>query len=188
MLIENPVRRYRGPSYVAPYSYMSGGKRRYVSGHIRKNTLRKNSGGKSMKNPLAVKGITKEWFGGLTFMDMGAALAGLAVTTALPSYLVKDTTTTTNKILKVAAAFGSAALSGFVFRNISPSAGKYAVAGGVASALSQTLSVAVGINLGRPGMTALPAPHGYIRPARNISESRFEPGPGAEPGVQVSVT
>lgn len=138
-----------------------------------------------MKNPMGMTGV-KKWFGGMTAIDAGMALAGVSLTTAMPNYIVKDTTTTTGKAMKLAVAFGSAALSTMVANKISPTAAKFTAGACVASALLQTLSITAGINLGQPrGMRALPP---VSRPISRVGESRYEYNTGAEPGVQVSVT
>ncbi len=179
MLIENPRRGFRGnPTYVAPYNYKRDGKHVMVPGYIRSSHRSQNpKGGKKMKNPLAVAGLQKEWFGGLNFMDMGAALGGLASSTMLPGLIIKDASTTGKKLLKAAVAILCAVGAGFVARNISPNAGKYAIAGGVAGALAQAIGMFTNIQIGRPN---------NFRAAR-ISESRYEP-PQGDSGVQVSVT
>ena len=149
MLIENPYRgRGRNPSYVAPYSYYkpSAKKRVHVPGYVKS---RKINGGK-MKNPIKIGTLGKEWFQGVDVMDAGAALGGLAASTMIPGMLVKDTSTTMGKVLKIGAALLSAVGAGFIFRNISPTAGKMAVAGGMAGALSQALGIWTNINIGRP--------------------------------------
>ena len=115
-----------------------------------------------------VRGITKEWFGGLDMMDMGAALGGLAASTMIPGMIIKEATTPGQKLWKAVAAFACAVGAGFVFRNVSPSAGKYAIAGGVAGALAQTLGAFTNIKVGAP-MRYLPAGR------RSIGEVYSEP-------------
>ena len=100
------------------------------------------------RNPVGVTTIQKEWFQGIDLMDAGAALGGLAAATMLPGMIVADAITTTQKIMKLIAAAGSAVAAGFVFRNISATAGKMAIAGGLAGTLSQALSMFTGIQIG----------------------------------------
>lgn len=156
VLIENPKfagRRGRNPVYVAPFSYTRGHKRVHVPGYVKHLPGERNPrGGKMSKNPLGVATLQREWLGGMDMMDMGAALGGLASSTMLPGMLIKDTTTTGNKILKAVVAFACAAGAGFVFRNVSPSAGKYAIAGGVAGALAQTIGAFTNVKIGNPRM------------------------------------
>ena len=101
-----------------------------------------------MRNPSTA--LAREWFQGVNAMDAGAALGGLAASTLLPSMLVKETTTITQKILKLTASLASAAAAGFVFRNVSASAGKMAIAGGLAGTLTQALGMFTNIQIGRP--------------------------------------
>ena len=108
---------------------------------------------RARRNPaaaLAMPKIAREWLGGMDLMEMGAALGGLAASTMLPGMLVKETGTMGQKILKAIASFGSAIGAGFVFRNVSPSAGKYAIAAGMAGALAQTLGLFTGLKIGQP--------------------------------------
>lgn len=159
MLIENPQRgigrRRHNPIYVAPYSYTKGHKRVHVPGYVKSLSKQRNSIGGKMRNPLNVGTLQKEWLGGMDAMDMGAALGGLAASTMLPGMLIKDTSTTTKKLLKATVAFACAAGAGFVFRNLSANAGKMAIAGGVAGALAQTLGAFTSINIGTPGQRML---------------------------------
>ena len=108
---------------------------------------------------MKAKAIGKEWFGGLNVMDMVGALGGLTMATMLPSALVKDATTNNQKIGKVLLAFGGAVAAGFIFRNLSPTAGKYAVAGGVAGALTQTINV---LRPGTIGRNSVMLPHSRL--------------------------
>ena len=135
-----------------------------------------------MKNPIG--GVTKEWFGGLSIMDMGAALGGLAASTMLPGLVIKDTSTTTKKLMKVALAVLSAVGAGMALRNVSPNAGKYAVAGGMAGALAQTLTAFTGVTIGQNSSISTTT---VRREIGRIAESRYEPSAN-EAGVQVSVT
>lgn len=154
MLIENPGGRGRNPVYVAPYSYHKPSirKRVHVPGYVKHLPGERNPrGGIMRRNPNGVRDITKEWFAGMNFMDMGAALGGLASSTMLPGIFIKTADTTGQKLLKVLVSFACAAGAGFVFRNVSPAAGKYAVAGGVAGALAQTLGAFTTVQIGRPG-------------------------------------
>ena len=186
LLIENPSGRYgRNPTYVAPYSYRKRGKRVNVAGHVKNLPGERNPrGGKmSKRNPVGAKILGKEWLGGMDMMDIGAAAGGLIASSILPGALVKDTTTTTQKIMKIALAFGAAIGAGFVFRNISASAGKAAVAGGIAGTVVQAIGAFTTWQVGKPSTRYLPSPRGR----GGLGESRYvEPGEGA--GVQVSVT
>lgn len=121
------------------------------------------------KNPIGA--VTKEWFGGLDMMDMGAALGGLAASTMLPGMIIKTADTTGQKLLKTGVALACAIGAGFVFRNVSPSAGKYAIAGGVAGALAQALGAFTGIQIGRPRSirTSTIVSPAYSREQENVS-------------------
>ena len=189
LLIENPYgRRRHNPVYVAPYISHRRGKRVSVAGHVKNLPGERNPGGGKMskRNPVGAKVLGKEWLGGMDMMDIGAAAGGLIVASVLPGALVKDATTTTQKIMKVALAFGAAVGAGFVFRNISTSAGKAAVAGGIAGTVVQAIGAFTNWQIGRPSPSPryLPSPGGR---GRGIGESRYEV-PGESAGVQVSVT
>ena len=149
MLISNPYGRGgRNSAYVAPYSYYkpSARKRVHVPGYVRSGRIK----GGTMKNPVKIGAIGREWFQGVDVMDAGAALGGLMASTMLPGMFVKESSTTMGKLLKLGAALASAAGAGFVFRNISATAGKMAVAGGMAGALSQAIGMWTNIQIGRP--------------------------------------
>lgn len=144
------------------------------------------------KNP--TQAITKEWFQGVDMMDAGAALGGLAASTMLPGMLVKDATTNTEKLLKLTASLGSTAAAGFIFRNISASAGKMAIAGGLAGTLTQALSMFTNIQIGNPRQQ-ISAPR-YIAQNRPTSHPSGRmsgigvpmPASGADSGIIVSTT
>ena len=187
LLIENPTGRYgRNPVYVAPYSYRRRGKRVSVAGHVKNLPGERNSRGGKMasRNPLGIKALGGEWLGGLNVMDMGAAAGGLIASSILPGALIKDPMTTGSKILKIALAFGAAIGAGFIFRNISPSAGKAAIAGGIAGTVVQAIGAFTNWQIGGHSSSPryLPSPRG-----RGLGESRVE-FPGESAGVQVSVT
>ena len=137
---------------------------------------------------LAMPAVAREWFGGMDFMDMGSALGGLAAATMIPGMLVPTAATTMQKLMKVAASFGSAIAAGFVFRNVSANAGKYAIAGGIAGALAQTIGMFTTIKIGQPmGQAMLRSPAAPAQ-MRRISESRAMPYAGEDASVQVSTT
>ena len=107
---------------------------------------RKSRRNKVSKNPTNV--LTKQWLQGVGAMDAGAALGGLAASMMLPGMLVKDATTNTGKILTLVASVGSAIAAGFIFRNISATAGKMAIAGGLAGALTKAVGMYTDIKIG----------------------------------------
>ncbi len=183
MLITNPIggkHRRSNLEYVAPYYVNRGGHRVQVAGHVKNlPMIRKNPKGGKMRNPLAL-GLPKDLFAGMDLMDMGAAAGGLVASTVLPGMIIKDTSTTMGKVLKVGVALGGAALAGFVFAKVSPKSAKFAVAGGVAGALVQAIGAFTPLKLGAGNISAAR----YLPPIR---ESRFESG-GDASGVQVSVT
>ena len=144
-----------------------------------------------MRNPPGVKAIQREWLGGMNIMDMGAAAGGLLASTMLPNYLVVNADSTGKKVFKVILSFASAAGAGFIFRNVSATAGKSAVAGGVAGAVVQAIAAFTSIEIGgltrgNPGsFRALPP--ASVRGRSSIGESRYQM-PGTDTGVQISVT
>lgn len=141
------------------------------------------------KNPVRVKGIARDWFAGLDLMDVGAAAGGLYLSSFVPGLVIKDTTTTMNKVLKIAVAAGSAAGAGMLLKMAKmPSAARFAVAGGLAGTLLQLITMTTGIQVGRPQMGAYRAPRVNAPVRRSIGESRYQPSSAMEPGVQVSVT
>jgi len=152
MLIENPLRGRRGknPVYVAPYGYTRRGKRVHVPGYVKHLPGERNlRGGNMRRNPNGVQAMTKQWFQGVDLMDMGAALGGLTMATLVPGMFVKETATTGQKWLKVGAGALAAIGAGWIFRNVSPTAGKYAIAGGLAGTLQQALSAFGIVQIGR---------------------------------------
>lgn len=153
MLLENPGRRYK-------YN-----PRHRVS--KRRNTM-------SKRNPAGLGGLTKEWFGGMDIMEMGAALGGLAAATMIPGMIITTTTTTANKVMKAIASFVCAIGAGFIARNVSPGAGKAAMTGGIAGALAQTVGLFTTIKIGGPMQLNAPT----FRP--QMSQIRQTPGPGFE--------
>ncbi len=158
MLVENPFMGHRAPVR-------------------RKN---RKGGNKMKKNP--VGSITKEWFQGVDAMDAGAALGGLAMTVTIPGLVVKQSTTTTGKLMKLGVSLLSTVGAGFIFRNFSPSAGRMAIAGGLAGTLSQGIgmftNIQIGGKIGNRGGS----------PPRRLGESRFIRSQEEDSGVQVSVT
>ena len=133
-------------------------------------------------NPLGAKALSREWLGGMDVMDMGAALGGLASSTMLPGMFIKETATTGQKILKSVVAFACAAGAGFVFRNVSPSAGKMAIAGGVAGALAQTIGAFTTIQIGRPSSMR------YLPRGRGLGGAFAEPAVSEETRIITNVT
>lgn len=111
-------------------------------------TRSRKRGGKRMKNPLSAKTLKNEWFAGMDLVDVGAAAGGLVASSMIPSLFVKDAVTTWQKVGKIILALVSTAGAGFIARNISPSAGKAAVAGGIAGTVVQIIASFTSINLG----------------------------------------
>ena len=104
-----------------------------------------------MRNQLSTRVVTREWLQGVDAMDAGAALGGLMASTMIPGMVVRDAATQGQKIWKLIVSLGSAIGAGFIFRNISPTAGKMAVAGGLAGSISQVLAMFTNIKIGGPG-------------------------------------
>ena len=153
MLIENPSRRRgRNPVYVAPFSYTRGHKRVRVPGYVKHLPGERNPGGRTMarRNQIA-RVIPREWTQGVDLMDAGAALGGLAASTMLPGMIVRTADTMGQKIWKLVVCLGATVGAGMVLRNVSPGAGKMAVAGGLAGTLSQALSMFTNVKIGQPG-------------------------------------
>jgi len=142
MLIENPKRRgRRNLSYIAPSYYNPSRKRR----------RKRNTGGSIMRsNPLKALAIPREWSQGIDLTDAGAAVGGLAASTMLPGMLVRVADTTGQKLLKIGASLACALGAGYIAKNISPSAGKAAVTGGVAGTVVQALGMFTSIQIGEP--------------------------------------
>lgn len=128
---------------------------------------------------MAMKATFKEWSQGTDIKDVVAAGAGLAASTMLPGFIVKDTTTTSGKIFKLIASAGAALIAGFAVKSIAgPSAGKAAVLGGLAGTATQA------INLFRPGTIGA---HSIGRPVGRIGIP-YNTAPNSPTDVIVSST
>lgn len=107
------------------------------------------------RNPRGIKGLTsartwREWTQGTDLLDIGAGVAGLYAATTIPGMFVKDTSTLTKKLTKVAASVLVAIATGAAGRSfLSADAGKAAVLGGLAGTAIQSLSMFAGISMGR---------------------------------------
>jgi hypothetical protein len=149
----------------------------------RRHSKKSRKGGFMKRNP--IKGAAKEWFQGISMVDAGAALGGLAVATMLPGMIIKvadgATITTNQKVMKIAVAAVGTVATGFVFRNVSPNAGKMAIAGGLAGTLSQVLGSFTPWKIGQQARIAAPQRFGRIAESRSYSNVE-------DSGVQVSVT
>jgi hypothetical protein len=149
----------------------------------RRRHSKKSKGGHMKRNP--IKGAAKEWFQGISMVDAGAALGGLAVATMLPGMIIRvadgATITTNQKVMKIAVAAVGTVATGFVFRNVSPNAGKMAIAGGLAGTLSQVFSSFTPWKIGQQARIAAPRRMGRIAESREYANNE-------EAGVQVSVT
>ena len=78
---------------------------------------------------------------GADLMDIAAGVAGIAGATFIPNLIVKDTTTTSGKLFKLAACVGSTIVVGMAVKKMSPGAGKSAVIGGLVGTAAQALSM-----------------------------------------------
>ncbi len=88
---------------------------------------------------------------GVGTMDAIAAGAGLAAATMIPGLIIKDTSSTSGKLLKLAVAFGSAAVAGIAFKSLAGSkAGQMAVVGGLAGMAVQAVGAYTPIKVGTP--------------------------------------
>jgi hypothetical protein len=83
--------------------------------------------------------------------------------------------------MKIAVAAVGTVATGFVFRNVSPNAGKMAIAGGLAGTLSQVLGSFTPWKIGQQARIAAPRRMGRIAESREYANNE-------EAGVQVSVT
>lgn len=138
---------------------------------------------KMRKNPVGA--VAKDWFRGVSPMEVGAAAGGLAMSTMLPGMIIRDTGTTGQKLLKLLVSAASAAAAGFIFQNVDAKAGKMAVAGGLAGTLVQGIGMFTDIQIGGPMGRPRALPVGRSR----IGESRMIHTPEIyDAGVQVSVT
>ena len=114
------------------------------------------------RNPLSAIGIKSSWTQGVGLMEAAGAVAGLAGAAYIPGLVVKDTTTTTGKLLKVAAALGSTIVVGMALKRTAPAAAKAAVIGGMAGTVVQALGVFTSIKI--PGFAGSSlGSGGYIR-------------------------
>ena len=105
---------------------------------------------KSRNPTIAIPGV-KKWSQGVDLMDVAGGVAGLAAATMVPGMIIKDTTTATQKFMKVLAAVAAALGVGYIAREvISPSAGKAAIIGGLAGTGSQVIGMTTGLTIGGP--------------------------------------
>ena len=79
---------------------------------------------------------------GVDIQEIGAAVAGVAVASLLPGYIIKTTAPTTQqKLLKLGVALGAAVAVGYLAKRfMGPSAGKAAVIGGLAGTAAQAIN------------------------------------------------
>ena len=144
MLLENPKKRRRG-------------RPRKSAGRVAGLKM------PTMKNP----------FFGISTMEVVGAVGGLAAATLVPSMIIKDTSTTTKKIIKVALAFATAVLVGSVAKGLSAEAGKAATFGGIAGAGAQTLAAFTAFKIGGDNIAR---PVGRIAAANLVSPSSNREG------------
>ena len=95
--------------------------------------------------------MVREWTQNTDLMDVGAAVGGLAMAAMIPSAIIPVAETGMRKFLKILVSFGSAVGAGMIFRNISASAGKAAVLGGLAGTATQAIGVYTGFEIGKLG-------------------------------------
>ena len=136
------------------------------------------------RNPISSATSTfKGWTQGVDAMDIVAAGAGLVSASMIPGMLVKDTTTTSKKLMKLVAALGSAIVVGYALKSaIGPSAGKAAVIGGLAGTATQAIGMFTSFQIGRPSVA------GPIRTMHSLGMPATMPSSSNETGIITSVT
>ena len=165
LLQENPRKR-RGNRNPVAFDYMGN------PVFLNMNPRRKKMARRRRNPAIAMPKSIKQWTHGVGIMDAAAGLAGITLAGWLPGQVVKANVTTTDKALRLVAAFGGAIVAGYLGNAVGGSrAGQAAVIGGLASTAAQGLSSFAGIKLGSPGrMIAGPRRIGYpetISPSMN---------------------
>ena len=100
-------------------------------------------------NPLATQNL-KDFYQGVSPVDAVFAGAGLMGTTILPGMVVRNTASTTGKVLKMVVAFGTAGVIGLAAHALTNDKGnaQAAILGGVAGAIVQGVASYTSINVG----------------------------------------
>lgn len=131
-------------------------------------------------NPALSLSGAKEWTQGIGYQDVAAAALGLSMATLIPNMVVKDTSKTTGKLLKLAVSFGAAVAAGMVARSVfSQKAGQAAIAGGLAGTAVQGLSSLANIKIAEPIGNAIARPQlgsGGVRSGETVSPARTREG------------
>lgn len=126
-----------------------------------RSVTHRRKGGKVKSNPTTA--MTKNLFQDVGLMEAGAALGGLAAATMVPGLVVKTADTTGQKLLKVIVSLGATAAAGYAFKQVNATAGKMAVAGGLAGTLTQALAMFTNIKIGgQPARVSAPRTMGRI--------------------------
>ena len=106
---------------------------------------------RGLRNPIAMPATMREWTQGVDLMDGIAAVGGLAAATMIPGLIVKDTSTTGKKLLKLVVAIGCALGAGALGRSmVSSAVGRAAILGGVAGVGAQALGAFTSVQIGQP--------------------------------------
>lgn len=109
---------------------------------------RKNKMAKSRALAIPGERQLKRYTMGVGIMDAGMGLAGVAGATMLPGYVVKDTSTNTNKLLSSGASLLSAVAIGAAAKAVvNAEAAKAAVIGGLAGFVAHTILLFSGKSL-----------------------------------------
>ena len=126
--------------------------------------------GRRRSNPaMSIAKVQSQWLQGVDMVDAAAAAGGLALSAYLPGAVIKESTTMTNKFLRLIVGIGAAVGAGFVARNISSGAGKAAIIGGIAGTVVQAMTMFTGAKIGTPQLQA----GGVGRYPAPVTESPF---------------
>ena len=129
---------------------------------------------KKSRNPKGIKGLTsattwKEWTQGTDLVDIAAGVGGLYAASAFPPMVIKETVTTTQKLMSLGVSVLTAVAAGAAGKSfLSSDAGKAAVLGGLAGTAIRGLSMFAGIEMGRA------APIRRLSMPRTLGQSTVE--------------
>ena len=116
-----------------------------------------------IENPLSGLATVKDWTMDIGVMQAAGGIGGLAAATMIPGAIVKDTTTTGKKFLKLLVGFGCAVGAGALGNAmVSREVGQAAVVGGLAGLGASALGAFTSVQIGAP-TTRRMLPTGGIR-------------------------